>query len=330
MIISRTPVRISLFGGGTDYPEYFNQNEGLTLNMAIKYYSYITISQLNKTKKESYYLSYKKIESVDRIGSIVHPSIKNCLKYLSIKEPLQIHYFGDLPAKTGLGSSSSFTVGLLNSLYSLNKIKVDKKKLSEDAIFIERNMIKERVGFQDQIICSYGGIRKINFTPFNKFKTTSIKIDKNIINKIENSILLVFTNTDRYASKILKEQMHNTKSKKLNNHLEEIKSITLDAINIFTNKFNISEIAKLMKESWKIKKDLSTKISNSEINDIYEYCLQNGALAGKILGAGGGGFMLVIGQKKNLKNLSLKLQIKNLYSFFPKIDFSGSKIIYKN
>lgn len=330
MIISKTPVRISLFGGGTDYPEYFNYNDGCVLNFAIQYYSYVTVRSLHKFSKNNYFLSYKNIENVSSLNQIQHPSIKNCLKYLNFKTPVQIHYSGDLPAKSGLGSSSSFTVGLLNALYNFNKKKNSKKNLARDAIYIERELNKERVGFQDQIICSYGGIKKIKFSHYNDFKVKSINLSNKIIEEIESSIMIIFTNTERYADKILKEQIQNTKKKLINSQLRELKFITKKAINLVEKNFDMNELAILLNESWRLKKNLSNKITTSSIDELYEYCLTKGAKAGKLLGAGGGGFLLLVGENNTLNNLSKILKNKNIFSFFPKLDQLGSRIIFSD
>lgn len=330
MIISKTPLRISLFGGGTDYPEYFNNYEGCVLNFAIQYYSYVTINKLYKHSKNNYYLSYKNIENTEFIKQIHHPSIKNCLKFLNFNKPIQIHYSGDLPAKTGLGSSSSFTVGLLNALYKYNKKKASKNNLAKNAIYVERELIRERVGFQDQIICSYGGIKEINFKNRNKFSIKNIVLSKDKINKLQSSIMIVFTNTERYANNILKEQIKNTKRKIINNQLEELKIITKEAINLIKKYIDIDELSYLLNKSWNLKKNLSNKISSSMIDQLYEFCLSQGAKGGKLLGAGGGGFLLLIGEKENLVTLSKTLTKKNIFSFFPKIDQFGSKIIYSD
>ena len=323
MIISKTPVRISLFGGGTDYPEYFNYHDGCVFNFAIQYYSYVTIRTLHKFNKNNYFLSYKNIENISSLNQIQHPSIKNCLKYLNIKDPIQIHYSGDLPAKSGLGSSSSFTVGLLNALYEYKKKKISKHNLAKNAIYVERELIKERVGYQDQIICSYGGIKEIKFSNKNNFKV------KNIY-KLESSIMIIFTNTERYADKILKEQIQNTKKKLINSQLKELKAITKEAINLIEKNFDINELAILLNESWKLKKNLSNKITTSSIDKLYEYCLSKGAKGGKLLGAGGGGFLLLVGEKNNLNYLSKILKNKNIFSFFPKLDQLGSRIIFRD
>ena len=330
MIISKTPVRISLFGGGTDYPEYFNYNDGCVLNFAIQYYSYVTVRSLHKFSKNNYFLSYKNIENVSSLNQIQHPSIKNCLKYLNFKTPVQIHYSGDLPAKSGLGSSSSFTVGLLNALYNFNKKKNSKKNLARDAIYIERELNKERVGFQDQIICSYGGIKKIKFSHYNDFKVKNINLSNKIIEEIESSIMIIFTNTERYADKILKEQIQNTKKKLINSQLRELKFITKKAINLVEKNFDMNELAILLNESWRLKKNLSNKITTSSIDELYEYCLTKGAKAGKLLGAGGGGFLLLVGENDTLNNLSKILKNKNIFSFFPKLDQLGSRIIFSD
>ena len=235
-----------------------------------------------------------------------------------------------MPAKSGLGSSSSFTVGLLNALYEYKRKKISKHNLAKNSIYVERELIKERVGYQDQIICSYGGIKEIKFTNKNKFKVKDINLSYKNIHDLESSIMIIFTNTERYADKILKEQIQNTKKKLINSQLKELKVITKEAINLVEKKFDMNELAILLNESWRLKKNLSNKITTSSIDELYEYCLTKGAKGGKLLGAGGGGFLLLVGENNTLNNLSKILKNKNIFSFFPKIDQLGSRIIFSD
>ena len=326
MIISRTPFRISLFGGGTDYPEWFNKNSGSVISMSIDKYCYISIRNLPNFFEHKYRFVWSKIELINSIEETKHPAIKATLRYVKWQNRgLEIHHNGDLPARSGLGSSSAFVVGLLNSLYELNRIKNTKFKLSSDAIHIEQKILKENVGCQDQIAVSYGGLNRINFKKKNKFEVGKVLLSKKKSFDLESSLLLVFTGITRISSRIAKKKIENIKSKK--NNFYQILNLVDEAEKIIKSKnTSILELGKILHESWLIKKDISSSISNSRIDDIYELSLQNGALGGKIIGAGGGGFILLMVEKHKQKKLISKLT--PLITVPIKIDYEGSKIIF--
>ena len=307
MFISKTPYRISLFGGGTDHPKWFNNNGGKVLSFTIDKFCYISCRYLPPFFQYKHRFVYSKIENINKLNEILHPAIKGSFikTNWNIKDGLEIHHDGDLPARSGMGTSSSFTVGLINVLNAIKNKKISAKKLALDAIDTEQNIIGEFVGSQDQVAVSYGGMNIINFFEKNKFKVTPINLSTKYINDIENNTLLIFTGFSRLADKIEKDKFTNIKSKK--NQLLEIGKITNEAIKTFNNKFNILELGKLLHESWKIKKSFSKIVTNKEIDLIYNKALNNGAIGGKVLGAGGGGFLLLVAEKKkpykNKKNI---------------------------
>ena len=238
---------------------------------------------------------------------------------------LEIHHDGDLPARSGIGSSSAFVVGLLNALYELNKIKTSKYKLSSEAIHIEQKILKENVGSQDQIAVSYGGFNRINFKNKNKFLVKKLDLTNKFSSNLEQSILLVFTGITRISSKIAKKKIENLKTKEHNfyrilNLVDEAEKI------IKSSNPSIPELGKLLHESWLLKRDISKSVSNSKIDSIYNYALKNGAFGGKIIGAGGGGFIMLMVEKNQKQQLIEKL--KPLITISIKIDYEGSKIIY--
>ena len=326
MIISKTPFRISFFGGGTDYPVWYKENQGAVLSTTIDKYCYITARYLPPFFPHKYRIIYSKIETVKNIEEILHPAVRETLKFLDINKGIEIHHDGDLPAKTGMGSSSAFTVGLLNSLYALKGMMVSKEKLAKEAIHIERDILQENVGAQDQIATSYGGFDKINFNGNDEFRVEPIIITRDRISQLENHLMLYFTGFSRIASKVAKAQIKNTPQKK--RELILMYQMVDEAINILNKNKNIFEFGNLLNETWKLKRSLTNKISNSMIDTIYEMALKAGAIGGKLLGAGGGGFMLLFvppeRQPKVRKTLRKLLEVP--FHF----ESDGSQIIYYN
>jgi len=291
MIITRTPFRISFFGGGTDYPIYYNENGGSVLSATINKYCYITCRYLPPFFKHKYLIRYSKTETVNSIDEIMHPSVRECLKFLNIKEGLEIVYTADVPAMSGIGSSSSFTVGLLNALYALKGQMVSKRKLAYDAIHVEQNMIKEHVGSQDQVAASFGGFNRINFGGTEGIFVQPITLTQEKKQYLEDSLLFYFTGFARFSSDIAKEQIKQTPNKL--NELSFLKEMVEKSIYILNgNLESYNDFGLLLNEAWKIKRSLTSKISNSTIDQIYEIGLSAGALGGKICGAGGGGFII--------------------------------------
>ncbi len=326
MIISKTPLRISFFGGGTDYPAWFSENKGMVIGTTIDKFTYISCRFLPPFFKHKHRIIYSQIENVFSINDIKHPSIRECLKYKSIKRGIEIHHDADLPARSGLGSSSSFTTGLLNCLNKLENKSLTKKKLAKNTIHVEQNLIKENVGSQDQIHAAYGGFNKINFFADGNFRVNSIK-NESLLKNLESSCLLFFTGFSRFASDIASDIIKNTPKRKM--ELQEISSIVAEAaILLKAKKFDINNFGKLMDESWQLKKTLSSTISNKLINEIYSEAISSGALGGKLLGAGGGGFILFIADKKHHKRIIKRL--KNFLHVPFRFEKTGSQIIFND
>jgi len=326
MIISRTPFRISFFGGGTDYPVWYRENRGAVLSTTIDKYCYITVRYLPPFFPHKHRIIYSKIETVKNIEEILHPAVRETLKFLDVNKGIEIHHDGDLPARTGMGSSSAFTVGLLNSLYALKGVMVSKEKLAREAIRIERDILQENVGSQDQIATSYGGFNKINFNGNDKFKIEPIIVTKDRINQIENHLMLYFTGFSRIASKIAQVQIENTPQKK--RELTLMYQMVDEAISILTTNKNILEFGKLLNKTWELKRILTNKISNPKIDNIYETALKAGAVGGKLLGAGGGGFMIFFVPSK--KQPKVRKALKGLLEVPFNFESEGSQIIYYN
>jgi len=313
MIISKTPYRISLFGGGTDYPEWYCKYGGAIISGTINKYIYISVRDLPNFFEHKYRISYSKIEEVKNLNQIKHIPIKKMLKYFELENNgLEIHYDGDLPSKSGMGSSSSFVVGLFKALYEKKYTKfITKKNLSLKSIYLEQKVLNETVGIQDQIAASHGGFSfiKINTKGNYKIKNFDIKIS----NKIEKNLFLVYTNVSRVANDIAKTYVHKLRKNKM---LHDLQQITEEVNRNFCDN-NIDKIDNYLNYSWEIKKKLSKLVSNSSIDNLYQYGLKIGATGGKLLGAGGGGFFLFFvpkdNQKKYLKIMKKKKtkKIKN-------------------
>tara|TARA_B110000438_G_scaffold302756_1_gene361482 strand:+ start:4342 stop:5340 length:999 start_codon:yes stop_codon:yes gene_type:complete len=325
MIISRTPFRISLFGGGTDYPVWYNKYSGMVISGTINKYCFITARYLPPFFKYKHRIRYYKQEEKNSLDEIDHPSVRETAKFLDIKKGIEIVHNADLPAQSGLGSSSTFTVGLLNVLYGLKNYMPTKRELALNAIHIEQDLIGENVGSQDQTAAAFGGLNKIIFSKNNIVDVSPIPLSEDRMLQLENNLMLFFTGFARNASDIAAEQIKMTLNKKveLNNMLE----ICSEGINVLNNeKESIEKIGALLDEQWQIKRKMTHEISNKEIDDIYSTGISAGALGGKLLGAGGGGFILFYVPKKFQKKVQMALRPKLHVPF--RFENTGSKIIY--
>tara|TARA_A100001015_G_C15042950_1_gene741134 strand:+ start:4095 stop:5078 length:984 start_codon:yes stop_codon:yes gene_type:complete len=321
IIISKTPLRVSFVGGGTDMPYFYKKNIGNTISCAIDKYIYVTVKYHNNYN-EKYRLNYSQTESVNKINDIKNYRIKNVLKYLNINKPIYINTFADIPAQNGLGSSSAFTVGLINALSRLKKIKYNRKQIAELAFKIESKITNNSIGKQDHYIASFGGFRHITYSS-KEIKIKKLDQSKKILNYISNSVL-VWSNTTRLAEKVLKDQKNN-KNKNVHN-LKKLNMLTYKFLSQLkkTQQDNI-KLFKIIKESWIIKKKLSKQITNRKIEKLFHNLEKNNIYPGKILGAGNGGFILTY-LNKPIKSRSLKYLKKYKYFKF-NIENNGSEII---
>jgi len=307
MIITSTPLRISFFGGGTDYPIWYREHGGSVLSTTIDKCSYITCRRLPPFFEYHSRISYSKVENVSRNDDIQHPSVRECLRYLGINEGVEVHHVADLPARTGLGTSSAFTVGLLLGLYALRNQMRDKRALAAEAIHVEQDLLKEAVGAQDQVSAAYGGFNRINFGTDGSIQVKRILASPDRITELQKHLALYFTGFSRIASEIAQEQLKMTPHKK--RELEAMLQLVDESESILVNpRRSMDDFGRLLHEGWQIKRSLTQKISNPEIDAIYETGLSAGALGGKLLGAGGGGFMLfyVHPEKRDLLRERLK------------------------
>ena len=324
MIISKTPYRISFFGGGSDYPEWYNEFGGTVLSTTINKYLYITCRELPDFFDHKYRIVWSKIEKVNNIKQIQHQAIRGILEHYKFNKGLEIHYDGDLPARSGMGSSSSFVVGLINALFKMNKKKLNQKELAKKSLFIEQKILNEVVGSQDQIAAAYGGFNRISFQKNNSIKIKKIKKNKNL-KILEDNLILIYTSINRTAHFIASSYVKNLTSTK-KNYIKEIVDHVEEGQKIIESG-NIDDFGKLLNSAWDIKKQLGKSITNNKIDNLYDYAIKNGALGGKILGAGGGGFLLLYMKKKDrIKFLNKNDKIINIPF---KFSDTGSEIIFK-
>jgi len=324
MVISRTPTRISFFGGGTDFPEWYQKNGGAVLSTTINKYCYISCRALPPFFEHKHKIVYSKQEVANEIDEIIHPSVRETLRFVNIADGVSISYDGDLPARSGLGSSSAFTVGLLHALYALQGKMVSKKQLAMEAIHIERDMIKENVGSQDQVAAAFGGLNKIEFTSQHNIEVTPLIMTKERFLRFQEHFLLYYTGVQRSASTIEADKLNHINGRK--KELEAMRAMVDQAFDSLSGDNGFIEFGKLLHESWQLKKSLSDKVSNPYIETIYKTALRNGAIGGKILGAGGGGFILFFVKPECAPKVKRALNFLLHVPF--RFDVLGSQIIY--
>ena len=318
MIISKTPLRISLFGGGTDFPEYFNKKKSTIIGTTINKYIYITFSRTLRFDNNNIKIFYKNNEFVNNVKKLKHNVVKKILIKERITNDLDLHIVADLPSYSGLGTSSAFTVGLMNLLKSVRKINISEHQLAKECINFERNILGETVGFQDQIHAAYGGFNKIEIYKKN-IKVTSLDFNKK---KLEKNLFLVFTGLTRKADDIEKKKI---KRIKINfKYLDKINEISEFAYKLL-KKNKIDGVGKLLAETWELKKKLIGDLSNKTIDDLYEKGISAGASGGKLLGAGAGGFLLFYVESKYKKLFLSKMKKNKVVDF--EFSLEGSKII---
>ena len=324
MIITRTPFRISFFGGGTVYPKWYLKHGGAVLSTTIDKYCYITCRNLPPFFEHKHRIVYSHIENVKTLEEIKHPAVAQVLKWAKIVDGLEIHHDGDLPARSGLGSSSAFTVGLIHALYGMQGKLVGKERLALDALHIEQNLIGESVGSQDQVAVAHGGFNKINFHRDGAFDVEPVILTIARREELQSHLMLCFTGFSRIANEIAKSKIENFDKKEV--ELLRMGEMVDEALNILSdNQVPIDEFGLLLDQSWKFKRNLSDQVSTPEIDFIYEEAKRAGAIGGKILGAGGGGFMLLFARPEMHANIRERL--KNLIHVEFKFEDAGSKVV---
>jgi D-glycero-alpha-D-manno-heptose-7-phosphate kinase len=291
MIISRTPYRVSFFGGGTDYPAWYRRHGGAVLATTIDKYCYLTCRYLPPFFEHQTRLVYAKIENCKNNDEIEHPSVRQIVKLLQIDRGLEIHHDGDLPARSGMGSSSSFTVGLLHALHALSGSMPSKGQLARESIHVEQNLLHETVGSQDQILAAYGGLAHIVFPADGDFLVQPVTPGLSRISELNDCLMLFYTGIKRTASDVA--QSYTPWSEARSRQLHRMREFVTEGLAILNSDQDLSAFGRLLHEAWKVKRSLSAKVSNDFVDRLYEAAISAGALGGKLTGAGGGGFLLL-------------------------------------
>ncbi len=323
MIISRTPFRVSFFGGGTDYPAWFNAHPGAVLATTIDKYCYITARYLPPFFEHRSRITYSKMEHVQGIDDIDHPAVRETLRFLDIHKGVEIHHDGDLPARAGLGSSSAFTVGLLHAFYALKGVMPSKDRLALDAIHVEQDMIRENVGCQDQVLAAHGGFNHIEFSGAQAPRVRRVTVSPENLALLQDHMMLFFTGLSRTASQIAAQQIENIPNRR--KELTAMHAMVAAALDCL-NAADFTGFGRLLDESWRIKRTLSDKITTPRIDDIYAAAMKAGALGGKLLGAGGGGFILVYADPE--KKPAVRRALEDLLEIPFRFEALGSQIIF--
>lgn len=322
MIITQTPFRMSFFGGGTDFPEFYKEHGGSVISTTFDKYCYVNVRHLPRFFNYSTELSYSKIERVISENEIQHPAIREAMKYLNMHE-IRLTYEADLPARSGLGTSSSFAVGMLNAFYALKGKYADKRKLADEAIYLERVLCNEAGGVQDQIAASFGGLNRINFKE-EGYTVNPIIISQERKNQLNDSLLLFFTGFSRFSADIQVSTQSQIVDKRL--YLLEMLSLVDDAERVLTSESDLNEFGRLLDHTWKLKRGITNKISTNFIDEMYIKALKAGALGGKLLGAGGGGFLLFYVEPD--KRMAVMKTLKNLLYVPFSFETEGTRVIH--
>jgi D-glycero-alpha-D-manno-heptose-7-phosphate kinase len=324
MVISRTPYRISFFGGGTDYPAWCRENGGAVLGTAIDKYCFITCRYLPPFFEHRLRLVYSKIEDCQRAADIQHPVVRTVLGMLGVERGLEIHHDGDLPARSGMGSSSAFTVGFLQAMYGLLGRLTSQRQLATEAIHVEQDLIGETVGAQDQVFASFGGFNRIEFKRDNSFRVEPLTLPKSRLEELNGSLMLFFTGLRRTASEVAASYVADIGAR--TRQLTRMRQMVDEAMEILAARDSLDAFGDLLDEAWQLKRSLSGVVSNTQVDDIYAEARSAGARGGKLLGAGGGGFVLFYVPPDCRERVKERLRSLIWVPF--QFDTSGSQIIF--
>ena len=324
MIITRTPYRVSFFGGGTDYPEWFREHGGAVLATTFDKYCYITCRRLPPFFQHKHRIVYSNIENVSCVDEIQHPAVRATLRWAKIEDGLEIHHDGDLPARSGLGSSSSFTVGLVNALHALNGQMTNRNQLAKTAIHIEQDLIKENVGSQDQVLAAYGGLNVVEFRPDDSFDVRPVIVPSERKDALAAHLMLCFTGFSRLASVVARSKLDNLQARR--QQLVRIRQMVDEGLQILTDpSVPIQAFGELLHEAWQNKRTLSDMVTTPEIDQIYDAARDAGAIGGKLLGAGGGGFMLLFANPED--HGKIRARLNGLIHVPFKFEEGGSRVV---
>jgi D-glycero-alpha-D-manno-heptose-7-phosphate kinase len=324
MIISRTPFRISFFGGGTDYPAWYRQHGGAVLAATINKYCYLTCRYLPPFFEHRIRVVYSKIEDCHTLDEIQHPSARETLRYLKMERGVEIHHDGDLPGRSGMGSSSAFTVGLLHALYALQGRAVGKKQLAAESIHIEQDVLKETVGSQDQVCAAYGGVNRISFLQNGDFSVQPMTVTPDRLSELNAHLMLFYTGIKRTASNVASSYVGSMEERAA--LLNKMSECVDKSCEILSGGQDWAAFGELLHEAWQAKRALSDKVSNPRVDALYDDARQAGAFGGKLLGAGGGGFILLFVPPE--KQAKVRKRFNRLIEVPFEFEFSGSQIIF--
>lgn len=328
MILIRTPLRISFFGGGTDYPESLPMlpDGGATLSTTIDKYTRLSVAPMAELFDFRYRVSYSRIELTSAVDEIEHPAVRECLRHMGIDHPLELHVINDLPARTGLGSSSSFTVSLLHALNALQGRHVGPGVLAREAVRVERERIHERVGLQDQYACAFGGFLHMRFHASGEVDVHPVPLRPERSQALQDRLLLVYTRIRRTAHEVLKNQMERTCTGQVTDELRQMASLVPVAMDILASERPLADFGELLHHTWQLKRRLSPEVSNPNLDELYRRARAAGAVGGKLLGAGGGGFLLFYVEPER------RQEVVQALPELPAVDFrfsrGGSQVVF--
>jgi D-glycero-alpha-D-manno-heptose-7-phosphate kinase len=323
MVITRTPYRLSLFGGGTDYPAWFREHGGAVLASSIDRYCYLTCRYLPPFFEHRSRIVYSKVEYVRSNSEIEHPAVRAVLAMLGMDDGVEIHHDGDLPARTGIGSSSAFTVGLIHALRALEGQMPTRTELATDAIHIEQEVLRETVGCQDQIVSAVGGVVRIDVDPTGAWRVSPLVVSPHRLALLQQHLMLFFTGFARTASDIAAEQIRRLPS--LTRDMHEIQAFVPEAQRVICGDGSLTDVGRLLGESWQIKRTLTPRVSTPAIDEMYDAARQAGAHGGKLMGAGGGGFLLLFVEPD--RHATVRAALAGLLEVPFAFDRSGSQLL---
>ncbi len=324
MIVTRTPYRISFLGGGTDYPTWYRTHGGAVLATTIDKYSYLTCRYLPPFFEHRIRVMYSKIEMCQTVDEIQHPAVREVLRHVGIERGVEIHHDGDLPARSGMGSSSAFTVGLLHAMYALAGRMPSKRQLALESVFIEQELLKESVGSQDQVLAAHGGLNHVVFATDGAISVNPVTIGADVMHQLNSRLMLLYTGITRTASEVAESYIQRTDTNE--RHMQALGEMVEEGLAILSDGRDLVRFGRLLDEAWKAKRSLSASVSSREIDDLYEAARAAGAIGGKLTGAGGGGFMLLFVEPHDRQRVRERLSSLLHVPF--RFSFGGSQVVF--
>jgi D-glycero-alpha-D-manno-heptose-7-phosphate kinase len=324
VIVTRTPYRISFFGGGTDYPAWYRTHGGAVLATTIDKYCYLSCRHLPPFFEHRFRVVWSKIEMCQHLDEIQHPAVREVLRHVGIDRGVEIHHDGDLPARSGMGSSSAFTVGLLHALYALKGQMPSKRQLALESVFIEQELLKESVGSQDQVLAAHGGLNHIVFARDGEISVNPVTLSAELAHQLNRHLMLFYTGITRTASEVAESYLQRTEANE--RHMKALGDMVDEGLAILSDGRDLARFGRLLDEAWKAKRSLSASVSSTEIDELYEHARSAGAIGGKLTGAGGGGFMLLFVEPHNRQRVRERLSALLHVPFW--FSSGGSQVVF--